>query len=54
MTSQPKPQQLKRSKADALIELKRMLLAERAERRRQAGGEERPTVPETKPTDDRA
>ena len=43
-TMQPKPQSLKRSKEAALAELKRVLPAERAERLRAAGVEERPAV----------
>jgi len=43
-TMQPKPQSLKRSKEAALAELKRVLLAERAERLRAAGLEDRPIL----------
>ena len=45
MGTQPKPQQLKRSKEDGLIELKRVLLAERAERLRAAGLADKPLIP---------
>jgi len=44
MAAEPKPQTMKRSKEDALAELKRVLLAERAERLRLAGLEDRPVI----------
>ena len=49
MGAEPKPQTMKRSKEDALAELKRVLLAERAERLRLAGLEDRPIVPADAP-----
>ena len=50
---EPKPQRARRSKEAGLAELKRVLLAERAERLRQAGVEDRPAVPPGKPKPDR-
>ena len=49
MGAEPKPQTMKRSKEDALAELKRVLLAERAEHLRLAGLEDRPIVPPNTP-----
>jgi len=49
MGTEPKPQTMKRSKEAALAELKRVLLAERAERLRRAGVEDRPIIPPEAP-----
>ena len=52
MAMQPKPQALKRSREAALAELKRVLLAERAERLRAAGLEDRAAIDPDRETRD--